>query len=92
MKAIFQTLASVVGIPTLVASLYFGFLASDIYVSEAKVAVRSAGNTMVASGLGALLSSSGIGGGAQNTVVVMDYARSLDIIDDLREEIDLIGH
>lgn len=92
MNSILKTLATVVGLPTLIATLYFGLLASDMYVSEAKVAVRSAKSGVSTSGLTALLASPVLSSGGQDSQVVMDYATSLDIVDELRKRIDFVGH
>ena len=45
-------------VPTFCAILYFGFFASDVYVSEAKFVVRSPEKSST-SGLGVLLKSAG---------------------------------
>lgn len=92
MKAILKTLATVVGIPTLVAILYFGFVASDLYVAEAKFSVRSAKGAVSTTGLSALLASPVISGGGHDAMVVMDYANSEDMLDKLSEHIDIAGH
>ena len=92
MKAILKSLATVVGVPTLFAVIYFGFVASDLYVSEAKFAVRSAKSTASVTGLGALLASSPLSSGDQDSLVVMDYSTSRDLLDELREHVDFVGH
>lgn len=92
MKAILKTLATVVGVPTLAAILYYGFLASDMYVSEAKVAVRSAKSGLSTNGLTALLASPVLSSGGQDSLVVMEYAKSLDIVKELRAKLDFDRH
>lgn len=92
MKAILKTLGTIVGVPTLFAILYYGFMASDMYVSEAKVAVRSAKSGLSTNGLTALLSSPVLSSGGQDSMVVMDYVSSLDIVDKLRDRADFIKH
>ncbi|NND89523.1 MAG: hypothetical protein HKN42_01565 [Granulosicoccus sp.] len=92
MKSILKTLATVVGVPTLVAAIYFGLIASDMYVSEAKVAVRSAKSGLSSNGLTALLASPVLSSGGQDSLVVMDYSSSLDIVEALRERVDFVGH
>lgn len=92
MKAILKTLGTVVGIPTLFAILYYGFIASDMYVSEAKVAVRSAKSGLSTNGLTALLASPVLSSGGQDSLVVMEYANSLDIVDELSSQLDFIDH
>ncbi|MFT4726736.1 MAG: capsular polysaccharide transport system permease protein [Granulosicoccus sp.] len=92
MKAILKTLGTIVGVPTLFAIIYYGFMASDMYVSEAKVAVRSAKSGLSTNGLTALLSSPVLSSGGQDSMVVMDYVSSLDILDKLEERADFIQH
>lgn len=92
MKSILKTLGTVVGVPTLVAVVYFGLVASDVYVSEARFAVRSATNAGAAGGLGALLASPMLPSSGQDSLVVMDYATSKDMLDELRERIDVVAH
>jgi capsular polysaccharide transport system permease protein len=92
MKAILKTLGTIVGVPTLFAIIYYGFMASDMYVSEAKVAVRSAKSGLSTNGLTALLSSPVLSSGGQDSMVVMDYVSSLDIVDKLNERADFLRH
>lgn len=92
MKAVLRTLATIVGIPTLVAAVYFGLIASDVYVSEAKFSVRSAQGSSSISGLGALLASPSLSSSGQDSTVVVEYSRSFDMLDKLIERVDLIGH
>ena len=93
MRSILKTLGTVVGVPTLCALLYYGAIASDLYVSEARFAVRSAKGIAGGSGLSALLASPVLpGGGGQDSLVVMDYSTSKDMFDALAERVDLVGH
>lgn len=68
-----------VALPTLLAVLYYGLLASDVYVSESQFVVRSSSRAQV-SPLGALLSSSGIAGPGEETNAVIAYAASRDAL------------
>ena len=92
MRAILKTLATVVGVPTLVAAIYYGLIASDVYVSEARFAIRSATGTSTASGLSALLASPVLQTSGQDSQVVIDYSASNDMLDRLRERVDLVAH
>ena len=92
MKAILKTIGTIVGVPTLFAIIYYGFMASDMYVSEAKVAVRSAKSGLSTNGLTALLSSPVLSSGGQDSMVVMEYVSSLDIVKKLSERSDFIEH
>ena len=78
--------------PTLFALVYYGLFATDMYVSEAKVAVRSAKSGISSTGLTALLSSPVLSSGGQDSQVVMDYSTSLDIVDELIQRVDFVGH
>ena len=78
--------------PTLFALVYYGLFATDMYVSEAKVAVRSAKSGISSTGLTALLSSPVLSSGGQDSQVVMDYSTSLDIVDELIQRVDFVEH
>ncbi|MGH6811484.1 MAG: hypothetical protein ACREDM_03785 [Methylocella sp.] len=77
--------------PFVTSSLYFGFLASDQFVSEMRFAVRGAtellpgSDALAASGLGRLASLNS----NQDVYIVADYIASRSMIDDLSKEIDL---
>jgi len=92
MNAIFRSLLIIVGIPTLLASVYFGLIASDVYLSEARFSVRSAKGGDVGGGLAALLGSSGISGGAPETSVVADYVHSHDMLEKVQQKFDFRRH
>ena len=71
-------LATVV-VPTLAAILYFGFLASDVYVSESKFVVRSP-DKPAASGLGVILKSAGFANAGDELYAAQSYATSRDAL------------
>ena len=70
-------------IPTIISTLYFGALASDVYISESQFVVRSP-DKPAQSGLGLLLKSSGFANAgdeiysAQNYVLSRDALKALD--------------
>jgi BexC/CtrB/KpsE family polysaccharide export inner-membrane protein len=66
-------------IPTAVATLYFGFMASDVYVSESRFVVRSPDKPTM-SGLGVLLKSSGFGNGGDEVYAADEYIQSRDAL------------
>jgi len=92
MNALLRSLAVVVGIPTLFATIYFGLFASDIYVSESRFAIRSAKAGASTSGLAAILSSPMVSGGGQDTSVVADYTHSQDMLQQVQERLNIVGH
>jgi capsular polysaccharide transport system permease protein len=81
-----------VAIPTLLSILYFGLLASDIYVSESRYVVRSPNKKTPSSGIGAMLGSAGFSGfsRAQDDVhTISEYVRSRDALEQLDQKLKL---
>ena len=79
----------VVVLPTLVAAIYYLFLAAPIYVSEARFVVR-APTQAPPTGLVPLLQGTGLGGGVETDVfVVHEYALSRDAVTDLDRRLSL---
>jgi capsular polysaccharide transport system permease protein len=66
-------------LPTLGAILYFGFFASDVYISEARFVVRSPEKSMP-SGLGILFRTTGIGGGSDEVSAAQTFLTSRDAL------------
>jgi len=91
MNNVLRSFALVVGIPTLIAALYFAFIASDMYVSETRFAIR-ASKSDAGGGLASLLSSSVISAGGQDSRVVVDYIQSQDILATLERKLGLVAH
>lgn len=69
----------VVLVPTAVAALYFGLLASDIYVSESRFVVRSP-EKQASSALGMVLGAGGIATSGDKSYAVVEYVRSRDAL------------
>jgi capsular polysaccharide transport system permease protein len=78
-KRVNPLLLITVVIPTLVATLYFGLFASDVYVSEAQFVVRSP-DKPAASGLGVLLKSVGFSNAGDEIFATKDYVVSRDAL------------
>jgi capsular polysaccharide transport system permease protein len=66
-------------LPTIAAIFYFGFLASDVYVSESQFVIRSP-DKQSATGLGVLLKSSGFSSADDEVYAAQDYVRSRDAL------------
>lgn len=73
-------LATVV-LPTLLATIYFGLLASDVYISESRFVVRSSGKPN-ASPLGAILGGGGLSNASGDSYAVVDYVQSRNALAD----------
>jgi capsular polysaccharide transport system permease protein len=82
---------AVVVIPTLIAAVYFGLVASDVYISESRFIVR-APERQATAGLGALLQTSGISTFIRATddiYAVHDFMLSRDALNHLDKALGL---
>jgi capsular polysaccharide transport system permease protein len=77
-----------VAIPTLVAGIYYGLIASDVYISESRFVVRSP-HREGPTGLGALLAGAGISRSHDDTYTVHGYVLSRDALHRLEEKLKL---
>ncbi len=80
----------VVVLPSLVATLYYGFIAADIYVSESRFVIKAPDRKSGGgSPLNSLLQSTGLGSGEEQTSEIHGYMQSRDALADLSERIDV---
>lgn len=88
-------------VPTLLAIVYFGLIASDIYVSESRFVVRTP-DKPATSGVGFLLKSAGFSSAGDEVFAAQEYVISRDALKTLekdhlvsraytRPEVDFIG-
>lgn len=80
---------AIVGLPTLIAGVYFFAIASDLYSSEVKFIVRGPPKA-TANALTAMLSSAG-SAVSEDTFAVHEYVMSRDAVRRLEREVDLRG-
>lgn len=75
-------------LPTLLATLYYGLIASDIYISESRFVIKSPdqkrGQT---STLANLVQTTGLSGGQEQTNEVLTYVRSRDALKALEKNV-----
>lgn len=76
-------------IPTTTAIIYYGLLATNRYVAEARFVVRSAGKSGGAGGLGMLLQMSGAVRSNDDTYAVQEYMASRDAVASLEQKLPL---
>lgn len=76
-------LATVVA-PTVAATIYFGLLASDVYISQSQFVVRSP-DKPATSGLGVLLKSVGFSNAGDEIFITHDFVRSRDALKSLNQ-------
>ena len=76
-------------LPTLISLVYFGFIASDKYVSVSSFVVRSPQKSTSASGLSALLQNVGFSRSQDDAYVVHEFAVSRGAMEALDSELGL---
>jgi capsular polysaccharide transport system permease protein len=98
LKSLFLSLASliknrlfvaVVFIPTLLAIVYYGFIASDVFTSESRFVVRSPQRQQSNSVLGNILSGSGFARSQDDAFTVHDYVMSRDALRVLEDKLQV---
>lgn len=71
--------------PTAIATLYYGVIASDVYVSESRFVVRSAKSQPAMGVVGALLTGTAFSQTTQDVYPVIDYIQSRDALKALNQ-------
>ena len=97
LKLIKQSLALrlfllMVGLPVLLASIYYAFIASGIYTSEAKYAVRTSSDLAQVGILNAVLPLGSIGSVSEDAAIIRDYVLSRDMLEKLDNRLQLKKH
>jgi capsular polysaccharide transport system permease protein len=78
---------AVVVVPTAAAVLYYGLIASDVYVSESRFLVRSPQHQTPSGLVGQLLQGGGFSHSQDDTYAVRDYILSRDALKELDEKL-----
>jgi capsular polysaccharide transport system permease protein len=78
-----RLLVATVFAPTLLAVVYYGFIASDIYISESRFVVRSPQRQQSSSVLGAIFSGAGFTRSQDDAFSVHDFIVSRDALSEL---------
>jgi capsular polysaccharide transport system permease protein len=85
-------LALFVGVPTILASVYYGMIASPVFVSQSSFVIKSPGQkSMPNLSLANLVQTSGLSGGQEQTKEVLQYIRSRNALQDLQNRTDVRG-
>jgi capsular polysaccharide transport system permease protein len=83
-------LALFVGLPTLLSTIYYGFIASPIYVSQSSFVIKSPGQKSAPTlSLANLVQTSGLSAGQEQTKEIVGYIRSRTGLQDLQSQIDV---
>lgn len=75
-------------LPTLIAALYFGVIASDVYISESRFVVKNP-QRQTQGTIGALLQSTGFSRSQDDTHSVHDYVLSRDALKELDDQLKI---
>lgn len=85
-----RSFALFVVVPTLLATIYYGLIAADIYVSESRFVIKAPERSQTSnSALGSLLQTTGFGTGAEQSSEIIGYLRSRDALKELSEKVDV---
>lgn len=83
-------LALVVGVPTLLATVYYGLIASPVFVSQSSFVIKSPGQKAPPTlSLANLVQTSGLSAGQEQTKEVVQYVRSRNALKDLQAKVDV---
>ncbi|TNJ35955.1 capsular polysaccharide export protein, LipB/KpsS family [Prosthecochloris vibrioformis] len=86
-KSVNRLLLYTVILPTLFSAIYFGFIKSDIFVSEAHFVIRTPQKQSV-SGLDAFLQGTGFSSSQDDTHTVHDFMLSRDALLEIEKQVD----
>lgn len=75
-------------IPTILLTIYYGFIASPVYVSESKFVIRSP-NQQSVNGLGVMLKNIGFNASSDDSYIVRDYLTSRDSVKNLNQQLGI---
>ena len=75
-------------IPTILSIIYFGFIASDIYISESRFVVRNP-ERQIPTGLGAIIQGAGFSRSQDDTYNVQEFMLSRDALSKINHQINL---
>lgn len=79
-----------VGLPTILAAIYYGFIASPIYVSQSSFVIKSPSQKAAPTfSLANLVQTSGLSSGQEQTKEVIQYIRSRNALKDLMRQTDV---
>ena len=91
--AAFKLFLWVVVLPTLLAAVYYGLIASDIYVSEARFSVRTSEQGGISGGvLISIFTGTAGESSSEDAAIVAEYILSQDMLTELDKRLDLRKH
>jgi capsular polysaccharide transport system permease protein len=77
-------------LPTLAAIIYYGLIASPIYVSQSSFVVKSPGQKSAPTlSLASIVQTSGLSAGQEQTKEIVQYIQSRNALHDLQKQVDI---
>lgn len=77
-----------IALPALLSTIYYAFIATDLYASEARFIVQSPSQMQV-TGLASFLGGSSLGRGGEDVYAVHDFVQSRDAVATLQKQVNL---
>ncbi len=90
--AVVRPFLVMVGLPTLLTGFYYGLVASDVFVSETRYAIRTGEQAPAAGFLASMLGPAATTRAGDDASIVRDYILARDMLDELDRRLDLRGH
>ncbi len=90
--AILRPFLIMVGLPTLLTGGYFGLMASDVFVSETRYAIRTGEQAPATGILASMLGPAATTRAGDDASIVRDYILARDMLDELDGKLDLRAH
>ena len=91
-RAVLQPFLIMVGLPTLLTGIYFGGVASDVFVSETRYAIRTGEQAPAAGLLATMMGPGASSRSGDDAFVVRDYILAHDMLEELDGRLDLRAH
>ena len=90
--AILRSFLIMVGLPTALTGTYYGVVASDVFVSETRYAIRTGEQAPATGLLASMLGPAATTRAGDDASIVRDYILARDMLDELDRELDLRSH
>ena len=90
--AIVRPFLIMVGLPTLLTGIYFGLVATDVFVSETRYAIRTGEQAPATGLLASMLGPAATTRAGDDASIVRDYILAHDMLDELDRRLDMRGH
>ena len=91
-RAILRSFLIMVGLPTGLTGAYYGLVASDMYVSETRYAIRTGEQAPATGLLASMLGPTATTRAGDDASIVRDYILARDMLDELDRRLDLRAH